>query len=116
MLYEPNRKKQGITTATGPSVWTGRPSQAENDATVRTGLALLYPARSWSLTAPGHDGYPRALDLNSRLGPEGQMGHLITNAPTGPFLRHLIPLADLGRMLLMSLSYSAPWRGTSPAT
>jgi hypothetical protein len=25
------------------------------------GLALLYPAREWSVHAPGHHGYPRAL-------------------------------------------------------
>ncbi len=29
----------------------------------RIGLALLYPAREWSVCAPGHHGYPRAFDL-----------------------------------------------------
>ena len=48
------------------------------------GFAHLYPAHCWSIFAPGHNGYPRALDLNSRLGPEGQKGHLITNAPAEP--------------------------------
>jgi hypothetical protein len=27
------------------------------------GLALLYPAREWSVRTPGHRGYPRASDL-----------------------------------------------------
>jgi len=27
------------------------------------GLALLYPAREWSVCAPGHHGYARASDL-----------------------------------------------------
>jgi hypothetical protein len=44
------------------------------------GLALLYPARERNCCVPGHHGNPRALDLHSRLGPEGHMGHLITNA------------------------------------
>jgi len=47
----------------GPSVWTGRALQAKNDDQEMTGLALLYPALEWNVCVPGHDGYPRALDL-----------------------------------------------------
>jgi hypothetical protein len=32
----------------GPSVWTGRALQAENDDLEKVGLALLYPAYWWS--------------------------------------------------------------------
>jgi hypothetical protein len=70
----------------------------------RRGLVLRICIRpvdgAW---APGHDGYPRALDLNSRPGPEGHTGHLITNSPAGPFFRHLFRLADLGGKPLISL-------------
>jgi hypothetical protein len=31
-------------SANGPSVWTGRALQAENDDLEKVGLALLYPA------------------------------------------------------------------------
>ena len=31
-------------SASGPSVWTGRALQAENDDLEKVGLALLYPA------------------------------------------------------------------------
>jgi hypothetical protein len=31
-------------SAIGPSVWTGRALQAENDGLEKVGLALLYPA------------------------------------------------------------------------
>src|SRR5258706_11650561 len=34
---------------------------------------------------------------------QGHTGHLITSAPAGPFLRHLIRLADLGGKPLLSL-------------
>ena len=47
----------------GPSVWTGRALQAENDDLEMIGLAHLYPARKWNCCVPGHHGYPRALDL-----------------------------------------------------
>jgi len=47
----------------GPSVWTGRALQVENDDLEKVGLAHLYPAYWWSLWAPGHHGYPRAFDL-----------------------------------------------------
>jgi hypothetical protein len=33
-----------LTSAPGPSVWTGRALQAENDDLEKVGLALLYPA------------------------------------------------------------------------
>jgi hypothetical protein len=47
----------------GPSVWTGRALQAENDDPEMIGLALLYPTLEWNVCVPGHHGYPRALDL-----------------------------------------------------
>ena len=47
----------------GPSVWTGRALQAESDDLEVIGLALLYPALERNVWVPGHDGYPRALDL-----------------------------------------------------
>jgi hypothetical protein len=34
-----------VTSVDGPSVWTGRALQAENDDLEIIGLALLYPAR-----------------------------------------------------------------------
>jgi hypothetical protein len=58
--------------------------QAEFGLMERIGFAHLYPARWRSVVAPGHNGYPRTPDLNSRLGPEGQMGHLIAGAPAEP--------------------------------
>jgi len=50
-------------SAHGPSVWTGRALQAENDDLEMIGLAHLYPALEWNVCVPGHHGYPRALDL-----------------------------------------------------
>jgi hypothetical protein len=47
-------------------------------------LAHLYPAYSWSLRA-------RAFDLID--GPEGQKGHLITNALARPFLHAAVAIA-----------------------
>jgi hypothetical protein len=47
----------------GPYVWTGRALQAESDDLEVIGLALLYPALERNVSVPGHDGYPRALDL-----------------------------------------------------
>src|SRR5271167_3654123 len=72
-----------------PCVWTGRALQAENDDLEKcwscasvSGL-LMEPVSSWpswiSARARSH----------SRLGPEGPMGHLITNALARPFL-HLL--------------------------
>ena len=43
----------------GPSVWTGRALQAENDDLAMIGPALLYPARKRNWCVPGHHGYPR---------------------------------------------------------
>jgi hypothetical protein len=40
----------------GPSVWTGRALQAENDDLEMIGLALLYPARERNGCVPGHHG------------------------------------------------------------
>jgi hypothetical protein len=52
-----------MSPAPGPSVWTGRALQAENDDLEMIGLAHLYPARKRNYCVPGHHGYPRALDL-----------------------------------------------------
>src|SRR5258706_15804873 len=50
------------------------------------GLVLRFCIRPiYGAWAPGHDGYPRALDLNSRPGPEGHTGHLLASTPAGPF-------------------------------
>ena len=51
------------TSASGPSVWTGRALQAESDDLEVVGLVLLYPALERNVCVPGHHGYPRALDL-----------------------------------------------------
>jgi hypothetical protein len=50
-----------LTSAVGPSVWTGGALQAENDDLEMIGLALLYPALDRNVCVPGHHGYPRAL-------------------------------------------------------
>jgi hypothetical protein len=75
----------------GPSVWTGRALQAESDdlegwscASV-SGL-LLEPLSSWPSWISAR------VRSHSRLGPEGQKGHLITNALARPF--------SIGRELL----------------
>ena len=39
------------------------------------GLAFLYPAREWSVCAPGHRGYPRASDLILGKALRGRLGH-----------------------------------------
>jgi len=45
-------------------VWTGGVSQERNLGTAALGLALMYPAYQWSVSAaPGHHGYQRASDL-----------------------------------------------------
>jgi hypothetical protein len=64
--------------AIGPSVWTGR---ALNPKVMiwKVGLAHLYPIFLMEPLTPGHHGYPRVRS-HSGLGPEGQKGHLITNA------------------------------------
>jgi hypothetical protein len=60
-------KALGLTvpheSGNGPSVWTGRALQAESDDLEVVGLALPYPALERNVCVPGHDGYPRALDL-----------------------------------------------------
>ena len=56
-------KTDNRLAARGPSVWTGRALQAESDDLEVIGLALLYPALERNVSVPGHDGYPRALDL-----------------------------------------------------
>ena len=75
----------------GPSVWTGRALQAESDDLESWSCAsvsglLMEPLSSWpswiSARARSH----------SRLGPEGHMGHLITNALARPFSPS--PLSD----------------------
>ena len=55
------------------------------------GLALLYPAREWSVHALGHHGYPRASDLILRKALRGRLGHQITGATARPFLHLLNP-------------------------
>src|ERR1700747_2471704 len=73
----------------GPSVWTGRALQAKSDDLeivvlrfcIRPLTERLSSWPSWiSARARSH----------SRLGPEGHMGHLITNALARPFLHLLI--------------------------
>src|SRR5246500_4349441 len=75
---------------TGPSVWTDRALQAKSDDLevvvlrfcIRPLNGTLCSWPSWiSARARSH----------SRLGPEGHMGHLITNALARPFLHLLIP-------------------------
>jgi hypothetical protein len=39
-----NQVASSGTSGIGPSVWTGRALQAENDDLEKVGLALLYPA------------------------------------------------------------------------
>jgi hypothetical protein len=90
----------------GQSVWTGRALQAESDDLEIVGLALLYPALEWNVCVPGHHGYPRARS-HSRLGPEGHMGHLITNALARPFLHLLVPARRPRRESQLWLSGSA---------
>jgi hypothetical protein len=71
---------QLLASEIGPSVWTGRALQAESDDLEVVGLALLYPALERNVCVPGHHGYSARARSHSRLGPEGHMGHLITNA------------------------------------
>src|SRR6516162_2292435 len=77
-----------FTSLVGPSVWTGRALQAENDDLEMIGLALLYPALEWNVCSWPSWISARARS-HSRLGPEGHKGHLITNALARPFL-HLL--------------------------
>src|SRR6516225_9666004 len=74
-----------------PTVWTGRALQAGCKRTEMIGLALLYPAREWSVCAPGHHGYPRASALILGKALRGRLGHQITDATARPFLHLLNP-------------------------
>ena len=56
----------------GTFVWTGRALQAECDDLEMIGLALLYPALERNVSVPGHDGYPRALDLIRNSAPKAR--------------------------------------------
>ena len=61
-FWRPNSRL--LMSVIGPSVWTGRALQVESDdLEAIMGLALLYPALERNVCVPGHDGYPRALDL-----------------------------------------------------
>src|SRR6516162_4100796 len=55
------------------------------------GLALLYPAREQNCCRSWPSWISASARSHSRLGPEGHMGHLITNALAKPFLHLLIP-------------------------
>src|SRR5215469_3600240 len=55
------------------------------------GPALLYPAREWSVCAPGHHGYPHASALILGKALRGRLGHQITDATARPFLHLLNP-------------------------
>jgi hypothetical protein len=55
-------RRRGIS-ASGPSVWTGRALQAENDDLEMIGLALLYPAPERNVVFQAIMDNPRALDL-----------------------------------------------------
>src|ERR1700756_1975662 len=91
---------------TGPSVWTDRALQAKSDDLevvvlrfcIRPLNGTLCSWPSWiSARARSH----------SRLGPEGHMGHLITNALARPFLHLLIPTRRPRRESQLWLSGSA---------
>jgi hypothetical protein len=82
-------------SSSGPSVWTDRALQAKSDDLevvvlrfcIRPLNGTLCSWPSWiSARARSH----------SRLGPEGHMGHLITNALARPFSISSFRLADLG--------------------
>jgi hypothetical protein len=72
-------------TAIGPSVWAVRALQAENDDLEMIGLAHLYPALEWNVLCSWPSWISARARPHSRLGPEGHMGHLITNALARPF-------------------------------
>jgi len=78
-----------------PSVWTGRALQAESDDLESWSCAsvsglLMEPLSSWPSWISAR------VRSHSRLGPEGQKGHLITNALARPFSISSFRLADLG--------------------
>ena len=79
----------------GASVWTGRALQAESDDLEKLVLRICI--------RPIHGAFEllaimdiRGVRSHSRLGPEGQKGHLITNALARPFSISSFRLADLG--------------------
>src|ERR1700746_3471426 len=79
----------------GPSVWTGRALQAENDDLESWSCAsvsglFMEPLSSWPSWISAR------VRSHSRLGPEGHKGHLITNALARPFSISSFRLADLG--------------------
>jgi transposase len=80
-----------LTAACGTFVWTGRALQAGYDDLEMVGLALLYPALEWSVSAPGHHGYPRTSDLILRKALNGRWCHQITDATARPFLHFFNP-------------------------
>ena len=72
------------TSAFGPSVWTGRALQAESDDLEK--LVLRFCIRPIDGVLSSWPSWISArVRSHSRLGPEGQMGHLITNALARPF-------------------------------
>jgi len=94
-------------SATGPSVWTGRALQAENDDLEMIGLALLYPARrnvcvpwpSWIIRA-------RSISFASRpRRPDGPPDHERAGETFSPFL--LVPTRRPRRESQLLLSGSA---------
>jgi len=75
-----------MTQLYGPAVCC-KPNVMDRD----DGLALLYPAREWSVHAPGHHGYPHASDLIRVKALRGRTCHQIADATVGPFLHPLNP-------------------------
>ena len=99
------RLLQRHMTLLGPSVWTGRALQAERN-----------DLKSWScgsvsgLFAEPLSSWPSWISArvrsHSRLGPEGQKGHLIANALARPFSISSFRLADLsGKAIAISRAY-----------
>jgi hypothetical protein len=70
---------------------TGRALQAENDDLEKCWSCASVSGLLMERSAPGHHGYPHALDLIRVSAPKGHMGHLITNALARPFLHLLFP-------------------------
>ena len=83
------------TPPRGPSVWTGRALQAESDDLERLVLRFCIRPIDRAFELPAIMDI-RARSISFRLGPEGQMGHLITNALARPFSISSFRLADLG--------------------
>ena len=78
-------------TASGPSVWTGRALQAENDDLEMIGLALLYPAPKERLCSwPSWIIRARSISFATRpRRPEGPPDHERAGETFSPFL--LVP-------------------------